>query len=399
VIHGSRTVTIGSPDGRAETPRLLFAAYMAGGNGTILQNLENQIRGRSDVDSAWVRVEMDAESKRLDRRPRRAVVPGTIRNSVVTAREIRRLESGGARFDAAYFFQQTICMFLWRFRSRVPYVIAMDGTPLWYAKHDLWYAVPRFDPDTFASSVKHELTRRVYARAFHLLPLSSSCRDSLIDDYGIPPERITVMPPGIDLRTFTCPDREDTIRDGHPLQLLFVGADFLRKGGDLLVELSQQPEFANVHFNFVTKAYRGPSTENIHVFDDLTPNSPRMIALFREADLYVLPTRADSHAIATLEAMAMGLPVISSPVGGVVDVIEDGTTGYLVPRDDRLTLADRIRRLMSDRALRLRMGIAGRRRVERHFNAQTIAAAVVDLLKRAAASRSNPPGVAASRAQ
>ena len=58
-----------SPDRR---PRFLFAAYMAGGNGTILQNLEDAIRGRSDVDSAWLRLEMDAESARLDRKPRLA---------------------------------------------------------------------------------------------------------------------------------------------------------------------------------------------------------------------------------------------------------------------------------------------------------------------------------------
>jgi glycosyltransferase involved in cell wall biosynthesis len=400
MMRYARLMGINPSYGWAKTSRLrlLFAAYMAGGNGTILQNLEDQIQGRKDLDSAWVRVEMDDESKRLDRRPRRALLPGTIRNSMVTGREIRRLESNGTPFDAAYFFQQTICTFLWRFRSRVPYVIAMDGTPLWYAKHDLWYAMPRFEPGALASRLKHALTRRVYAGAFHLLPLSRSCRESLIDDYGIPPERITVMPPGIDIRTFSCPDRGERTADGRRLQLLFVGADFLRKGGDLLVELAQQPEFTNVQFNFVTKAYRGPSAENIRVFDDLTPNSPRMIALFREADLYALPTRADSHAIATLEAMAMGLPVISTPVGGVVDVIEDGATGFLVAKDDRAALADRLRRLVADRALRLRMGMAGRQRVERRFNAETIAAAVVDLLKRAAASRPRPPSAGAVHA-
>lgn len=83
----------------------------------------------------------------------------------------------------------------------------------------------------------------------------------------------------------------------------------------------------------------------------------------------------------------MGLPVITTPVGGVVDVVADGETGYLIPRDDVDALADRIRRLRDDRALRLGMGLAGRKRVETRFNAATIADFVVDLLKRAAASR------------
>lgn len=373
----------------ARKPRLLFAAYMAGGNATILKNLEDVIGGRRDVDSAWLPIEMDAESRVIGRSARgRKLIPGTIRNSMVTGERIRNLERSVGRFDAAYFFQQTICMFLWRFRSRVPYVIAMDGTPLWYAKNELWYAQPRFDPTTVGSRVRHALTRRVYQGAFHLLPLSWSTRQSLIDDYGVPPERITVVPPGINLRKYACPVRQAEAGANRPLNLLFVGADFVRKGGDLLVRLADDREFQDVQFHLVTKSYRGPAAPNVHVHADMTTNSEPMVSLFREADLFVLPTRADSHAIASLEAMAMGLPVITTPVGGVPDIMEEGRTGFLVPPDDLAALAERIRRLRSDPELRLRMGLAGRRRVETRFDADAIGAVVVDVLKRAAASRS-----------
>jgi len=372
-----------SPAGK---PRLLFGAYMAGGNATILQNLQDVVSGRPDVDADWLRIEMDAESSRLDRRPRRALIPGTIRNSLVTGERIRALEQDGRPFDAAWFFQQTICMFLWRFRRRVPYLMALDGTPLWYARNDLWYAQPRFDPTTLPSRLKHELTRRVYAGAFHLLPLSWSCRDSLIEDYGIPPERITVVPPGIDVARYLGPDRSAP-RPDRPFNVLFVGADFTRKGGDLLVALAGRPEFQDVQFNLVTRSYQGPTLANVRVHDRLTTNSEPMLRLYREADAYLLPTRADSHAIASLEAMAMGLPVVTCPVGGVVDVVEDGRTGYLVPRDDLEALAGHLRRLRAEPGLRLALGQAARRRVEERFNAATVAATVVDLMLRAAASR------------
>lgn len=367
-------------------PRLLFGAYMAGGNATILQNLQDVIATRPGVDSDWLRIEMDPESQRLDRRPRRAIIPGTIRNSLVTGERIGALERAGRPFDAAYFFQQTICMFLWRFRRRVPYLVALDGTPLWYAKNDLWYAQPRFDPTTLASRLKHRLTRRVYAGAFHLLPLSWSCRASLIEDYGIPPERITVVPPGINLDRYACPDRSAP-RPERPLRVLFVGADFKRKGGDLLVALAGRPEFQDVQFDLVTRSYAGPAAPNLRVHADLTTNSEPMVRLFRQADLFVLPTRADSHAIASLEAMAMGLPVVTTPVGGVVDVVEDGRTGFLVPRDDLEGLADRLRRLRADPGLRLELGRAGRRRVEARFDAAAVAETVVGLMLQAAASR------------
>lgn len=367
--------------------RLLFAAYMAGGNATILQNLQEPIGVRTDVGAAFLPVEMDEESTRTDRAPRRRLVPGTLRNSMVTGERIRKLEKEGGRFDAAYFFQQTICMFLWRFRSRVPYVIAMDGTPLWYAKNDLWYAQPRFDPDSLGSRVRHVLTRRVYQQAFHLLPLSWSARASLIEDYGIPPECITVVPPGINLQRYVPPDRRASSAPGRPLSVLFVGADFVRKGGDLLVALAARPEFADVQFHLVTKTYRGPPAPNVHVHEDLKTNTAPMVNLFREADLFVLPTRADSHAIASLEAMAMGLPVITTPVGGVVDVVEDGRTGYLVPKDDPEAVATRIRELRADPARRIEMGLHARARVETRFDAAKIAEVVLDLLTRAAASR------------
>lgn len=374
-----------SRDGR---PNLLFAAYMAGGNATILENLQRAIAKRPDVDSAWLPIEMDAESRKIGKRPPRSIIPGTLRNSLVTSGRIRRLERAGRDFDAAYFFQQTICMLLWRFRSRVPYVIAMDGTPLWYAKNGLSYALPTgFDPDALTSRLKYELTRRVYAGAFHLLPLSWSCRGSLIDDYGIPADRITVIPPGIDITMYAPPDRHARGEAKRPLEVLFVGADFERKGGPMLVALARAPEFRHVRFNFVTKTYQGPTTENIRVFDDLASNSAQLITLFRSADLFALPTRADSHAIATLEAMATALPVITTPVGGVSDVVVDGETGYLVAPDDVAAVADRLRRLLGDRDLRLRMGSLGRNRVETRFNAATIAAWMVELMKRAAASK------------
>lgn len=376
------------PQAKAGTvPRLLFAAYMAGGNATILQNLEEQIGGRTDVESAWLRIEMDDESRRLDRSPRRHLIPGTIRNSLLTGTRIHESEKAGGRFDAAYFFQHTICTFLWRFRRQVPYLIAMDGTPLWYAKNEFWYAQPRFDPSSRTSKVKQDLTRRVYDHAAHLLPLSWSCRESLIEDYGVPPERITVVPPGINVSRYVCPARRAHAESKRDLDLLFVGADFRRKGGDLLVKLAQKRAFRDVRFHFVTRSFEGSAVGNVFVYDNLTTNSDPMVRLFAEADVFVLPTRADSHAIASLEAMATGLPVITTPVGGVVDVVEEEVTGYLVPKDDLETLAERIQRLRQDPQLRLQLGLRGRQRVESHFNAEAVASTVVDLLKRAAARR------------
>jgi glycosyltransferase involved in cell wall biosynthesis len=370
-------------------PNLLFAVYMAGGNATILQNLQSSIAPRSDVDSSWLPVEMDAASKvyGMHRTYRRPLVPGTYRNSRVTGDRIREFEVARRPFDAAYFFGHTICMFLFRFRSRVPYVLAMDGTPLWYARHRLWYAFPPFDPRSPVARLKHMIVRSVYRKAHHLFPLSSGVRDSLVHEYGVAPEKVTVLPPGVNLHQFPFPDRRANGRAGRPMRVIFVGADFERKGGPLVLRLAARPEFAGVHFDVVTKSFDGAAPANVEVHTGLQTNTEPMVRLFREADVFLLPTDADAHSVATIEAMAMGLPVITTSVGGIVDIVDEGRTGYLIHPGDLEALADRLGRLRADAELRLRMGEAGRRRAEARFDNEKISREVVDAMKRALARR------------
>ena len=72
--------------------------------------------------------------------------------------------------------------------------------------------------------------------------------------------------------------------------------------------------------------------------------------------------------MSVLEAMAAGLPVVASAVGGVPELVREGETGMLVPPRDSAALAEALRRLVDDPALRDRLGEAGRRRVEREFS-------------------------------
>lgn len=367
--------------------RVLFAAYMAGGNATILANMKEALEDRSDVDAEFVPVDMDEESKRQRARGEvghRSFVPGTFRNSLVTHRYIQELERDQPKFQAAWFFQQTICMFLPGFRSRVPYTIAMDGTPLWYLKNGLDYAQFPFDPSSVVERGKHWLTSRVYRQAFHLFPLSEGVKASLVEDYGVPAERVTVMPPGVNLRRFTSPDR--STRSAAPMKVLFVGADFERKGGDLLARLAGEPGLRDVEFHFVTRSYSGATADNIHVHSNVSTNTPELANLYRDADVFALPTRQDSYSIASVEAMATGLPVITTATGGIPDIVVDGETGWLVPREDLAAIADRLRRLRDDPALRLRMGAAARRRAEQRYDNDAIAERTLAILKQAAAS-------------
>jgi glycosyltransferase involved in cell wall biosynthesis len=94
------------------------------------------------------------------------------------------------------------------------------------------------------------------------------------------------------------------------------------------------------------------------------------------ADVVVLPSHAEGFPLAVLEAMACGKPVIATPVGGVAEAVVDGVTGLLTPPGNPAALAEAIARLVSDEALRRRMGAAARRRIEERFSMTVFARAV-----------------------
>jgi glycosyltransferase involved in cell wall biosynthesis len=120
----------------------------------------------------------------------------------------------------------------------------------------------------------------------------------------------------------------------------------------------------------------GDSDERVRVHGEVENKSAAFAALLASSDIFALPTLADCYSIASLDAMAAGLPVITTAVGGIDDIVIDGETGYLIPPGDATALRQRLETLMTDAALRCRMGDAGRRRVEEHFDARKSAATV-----------------------
>ncbi len=96
-------------------------------------------------------------------------------------------------------------------------------------------------------------------------------------------------------------------------------------------------------------------------------------------DLFAAPSLEDGFAISVAQAMAAGLPVVASQVGGLPEVVENAVTGLLVPPGDSAGLAAALHRLLSDSVLRTRMGEAARARVRQYFSAERFAREIKDL--------------------
>jgi glycosyltransferase involved in cell wall biosynthesis len=102
-------------------------------------------------------------------------------------------------------------------------------------------------------------------------------------------------------------------------------------------------------------------------------------AVFRTSHLFVAPSLAEGFGIGALEAMAAGLPVIASNVGGLPELVDHGRTGFLVPPNDPQALARCIVQLLSDRELRIRMGRDAQLRVAKRFSPAAMARQISDV--------------------
>jgi glycosyltransferase involved in cell wall biosynthesis len=101
--------------------------------------------------------------------------------------------------------------------------------------------------------------------------------------------------------------------------------------------------------------------------------------VFSRWDIFVQPSLEEGLGISLLEAMAAGLPVVATAVGGVPEVVEDGRTGFLVPPREPAALADRVRCLLLDAERRRVMGAAGRARVRENFSVDRMVAAIAEI--------------------
>jgi glycosyltransferase involved in cell wall biosynthesis len=170
---------------------------------------------------------------------------------------------------------------------------------------------------------------------------------------------------------------------GERVRLLFVGGDFERKGGDLLLEVWRHHLADLCELHLVTRGDVS-SQPGVNVYRTLSPNDRELRALYHYCDALVLPTRGDCFSLASIEAMAAGLPVITTAVGGIPEIVEDQASGYLIAPNDGMALRLAVERLAADGDRRQAMGAHGRALAEERFDARRNTRQLLDVLAQAA---------------
>lgn len=191
-----------------------------------------------------------------------------------------------------------------------------------------------------------------------ILVPSDYVRDTLVAR-GAAAERIVILPYGVDIERFRPAPRE---QDGK-FRILFVGQLSQRKGILYLLEAVKRLRLPDVELVLVGKRLGFETAfAPYREFTRLVPHVPyhEVHRLFQQADLFVYPSLHEGSAFATYEALASGLPIVTTHNSG--SVARDGKEGFIVPIRDVEALAARIEQLYSDRDLRKAMGAQARER-------------------------------------
>ncbi|HBH04284.1 MAG TPA: glycogen synthase [Candidatus Rokubacteria bacterium] len=220
--------------------------------------------------------------------------------------------------------------------------------------------------------------------ADRVIAVSTRMREDILAHFGVEPRRVVVVHNGIDPDRFRHTEARDALdRLGvRPPYALFVGRVTDQKGifhlleaaralppGVQLVLCASAPDTPEIEARLRRAV---PDHPNVLWIDAMVPVDT-VVQLYSHAAVFVCPSVYEPFGLINLEAMACETPVVASAVGGILEVVEDGVTGLLVPpaRPDELAAA--LRRVLENPELGRRLGRAGRRRVEERFSWASVA--------------------------
>lgn len=235
------------------------------------------------------------------------------------------------------------------------------------------------NPDKSAAQIW--LQRQAYRCATKVVANSQAAQRAL-EQEGLAPESIAVIPNGVDLPSFAERSASRAVRT-----VVTVANLRPEKSHETLLASAATliREYPDLRFRIVGDGPRRAALERLarargleaHV--EFLGHREDVPALLHQADAFVLPSRSEAFPNGVVEAMAAGLPVVASAVGGLLELVEDGRTGLLVAPGDPDQLTAALRRLVQQPALAAALGSAARETVRRRYAFERMVAAFEDL--------------------
>lgn len=239
------------------------------------------------------------------------------------------------------------------------------GVPVLLHLHGSEFGI-YFDECTDA---KRDEIRDIFGRCSGIIVLSEEWRDFVVANRLCEESNVRVLHNAVVVPT-------ENLTDYSNHRVLFMGRLDERKSPDILLRAAKEVlgDFPDANFSFGgdgdVDRYRRLASE-LGISDRCEflgwVSGAERESSFRKASVYCLPSRNEGMPMSVLEAMSYGLASVTTPVGGIPQVIEDRTNGLLVPVGDYETLATVLKRLLADEPLKRRVGEAGRATIESRF--------------------------------
>jgi L-malate glycosyltransferase len=220
------------------------------------------------------------------------------------------------------------------------------------------------------SSGQIALQKLAYRFATRIVANSPSAA-SMLESEGVPRAKVAVIPNGIDTAAFPPRIVRDEIRT-----VITVANLRVEKNHESLIAAAEAlaHSYPNLRFQIVGAGSRLAELQaladarNVSHVVEFLGHREDVPALLAAADLFVLPSRSEAFPNGAIEAMAAGLPVIATAVGGLLDLIDDGRTGLLVAPSDREALTTAITSVVDNPAFGHRLGAAAREEVTARYS-------------------------------
>ena len=307
---------------------------------------------------------------------------------LLARRRIRQLEAAGDPFDVLHFHRQATAYASVRRMRATPTIISIDCTQ----RAVLQLARSAVEARTYRPNVRRD--RQIFRAARLIISTSRWAADCLREEYPDCATEIAVMPNPVELDSFDPAWIEERyVRSvqtpGYVPRVLFVGGDFRRKGGYDLLSAWREGQFGQrARLDLATSSPIEPERlpAGVHVHTHITAHSPEWRTLWRDADLFVLPTSDEAFGMVFQEAAAAGLPSIGTRINAVPEIIHDGVSGLLVAPGEREGLTRALNHLLDSAERRREMGMRARDFIVRTANPEAyrdkLAAAIQMLARR-----------------
>lgn len=359
--------------------RIGFIIEQALGHVTHGQNLQKNVALDPTIDAQWVLPAWEADGIA-------GLIPNwTFRAGWQARQGIADLQHQ-APLQVLFFHTQVTAVLAANWIKRIPSVISLDATPRQYDELGEFYA---HDPGpAWLENWKWRLNRNAFRAARHVVTWSEWAKDGLVREYEVPADKITVIPPGVNVQEWRRPQPR-TRTEKAPVKILFVGGNLERKGGLVLLEAFRTlktmlaGDGPAVELHLVTKD-QVTEEPGLFVYHDMAPNSAPLKQLYHDCDIFCLPTYGDCLPMVLSEAAAAGLPAVSTQVAAIPEITLDGKTGWIIPPGDVASLVQALKPLVLDANLRQQQGEQAAEYVRQKFDAQANAVRLLELLKETA---------------